>query len=279
MPNLMLRVSWRFIYRFCQVYGYRWNARIRYRLRSFIAYIGRWVLFLIDLLKQMIFGPWRMRATIAQMNFIGQQSLPLTMLVALVTGGIFALQMGDVFGIFNSLSYIGVVTISALMRELAPVLTGFLIAGRAGSAMTAQIATMKSGEQIDALEMMAVSPVSYLIVPRFLGCLLSAPLICSIFMVVGSIGAWIVSRVIFGVEFGSFLNHILEQVILRDLVFMISKSFVFGMVVGLITCFVGLNAPKRGGGVGGATTKAVVRCFLLILVIDVVMVLIDQAKL
>ena len=279
MPTGWLRFSWRLFYRFCQVYGYRWNLRIRWRLHYLLRLLGSVVLYIYDVIYQIFCGPFRLKFALHQVVFVGHQSVALVMLVAVVTGGIFALQIGDIFSIFRSVSHVGAITTSALMRELAPVLTGFLAAGRAGSAMTAQIASMKASEQIDALEVMAVSPVSYLVIPRFLGSLVSLPLLCCVFMVMGGVGAWGVARFIFDLDYGTFMHHILRVLTLNDLILMLVKALVFGGVVGLVACYVGLHAPRGAGGVSAATTKSVVSCLLLILVLDVLITFIDKVAL
>lgn len=276
MPGRVLRFSWKFFYRLCQVYGYRWNRRIRWRLRSSLHQLGKMVLYGGDVIRQMVWGPLRVSSILLQVKLVGQQSLALMLLVSFVAGGIFALQIGDIFSIFRSVSYVGAVTSNALMRELAPVLTGFLASGRAGSAMTAHIASMRASEQIDALEVMGVSPISYLVVPRVVGCLISLPLLCCVFMLVGGVGAWMVAHVIFHLDYGTFMHHILRVLHTSDLVLMLVKSLVFGGVVGLISCYKGLYSPRGSYGVSDATTASVVSCLLSILVLDVVITFMDR---
>lgn len=224
--------------------------------------------YLIETLRQMATPPFRFRQLIQQMEFVGNQSLGIVALSAFFVGAVFALQIGLVFKLFRAEGIMGAATGKALARELAPMLTGFLLAGRAGAAMTSEIATMKVSEQIDAMEAMAVEPIHYLVVPRVLATTFMAPLLSGIFVLVGEFGAFAVGIALFDVDQGAFLKKIMEIVKAEDIWSGLQKALFFGMVIGLMACYYGLRAKGGAKGVGMATTNSVVMTLLMLLIVD-----------
>lgn len=214
--------------------------------------------------------PFRFAELFQQLEFIGVQSINIILLTGFFTGAVFGLQIGGIFEIFRSESLMGAATSEALARELAPLMTGFLLAGRAGSSMTAELSSMKVNEQVDAMEAMAVDPVHYLVVPRVLACVLMIPLLCGVFMLVGAFGSFVLGVLLFDVDQGVFLEQILKMVQPRDIVDGLFKAFVFSVVIGLVSCRYGLMAGGGAKGVGVATTESVIISLLLILCFDVV---------
>lgn len=158
----------------------------------------------------------------------------------------------------------------ALATELAPLITGFLMAGRCGSAMTAEISTMVVTEQVTALESMGVDPIHYLVVPRFLACLIMVPLLCVVFNLVGMVGAYMTGVMIYEVDQGVFWDKVVELVEMEDVYFGLRKSLGFAAILGAIACLFGLRAGGGAKGVGRATTNSVVVSLILILFTDFV---------
>ncbi len=204
------------------------------------------------------------------MEYIGNQSLMILIGGAVAIGAVFGLQIGAVFSVFQAESMLGGITGKALCQELGPLVTTVLITGRAGAAMTAEIATMKVNEQVDAMEAMAVDPISYLVMPRFVAALVIMPLLCCVFIFVGIIGAYLAGSLLFNVDEGTFMSKISQLIETKDLWRGISKSFAFSGLMTTICCHFGLKASGGAKGVGNATTNAVVSTLLAVLGVDVV---------
>ena len=204
------------------------------------------------------------------MEYIGNQSVNIVIGGSLAIGAVFGLQIGAVFRVFQAESMLGAITSKALCQEMAPLVTTVLITGRAGSAMTAELATMRVNEQIDAMEAMAVDPISYLVMPRFIASLVIMPLLCAVFIFVGVIGSYIAGNLLFNVDEGTFLSKISQLVEPKDLWHGISKAFAFSGLMTTICCRFGLSASGGAKGVGIATTNAVVSTLLAVLALDVV---------
>jgi phospholipid/cholesterol/gamma-HCH transport system permease protein len=231
---------------------------------------GRYVGFVKESLQQTFSPPFRRSLLFQQLEFLGNHSLSIIILTGFFVGAVFGLQIGGIFEIFRAESLLGGATAKALTMELSPLLVGFLLAGRAGSAMTAEIATMKVNEQVDAMEAMGVDPISYLVVPRIIASLLVIPLLVVIFSFVGTLGAFITGVMIFDVDQGVFIERINWLVDGEDLRKGIEKALVFSFLIATIACRAGLTATGGAKGVGTATTNAVVFTLLTILGFDFV---------
>ena len=231
--------------------------------------LGAYGLYLYEICRQATKPPYRWELIFQQLEFIGNQSLNIILLTGFFTGAVFALQIGGIFQIFRAESIMGAATSKALTREMAPLMTAFLLTGRAGSAMTAEIATMRVNEQVDAMEAMAVDPIHYLVVPRTIAAMLIIPLLCGIFIFIGTFGAFIMGVAVFDVDVGIFLDRIKWLVEPRDIFNGLEKAFVFAIIIATIACRYGLNAGGGAKGVGRATTTSVVTTLLAILLCDV----------
>ncbi len=238
------------------------------RLIERITAAGSFLIFLFDVIKQAFHRPFRVQLVFQQLEFIGNQSLNIILLTGFFTGAVFGLQIGGIFEIFQAEGLMGGATGKALCRELAPLMTGFLLAGRAGSAMTAEIATMRVNEQVDAMEAMAVDPVNYLVVPRMIASVAMLPFLCSVFIFIGVLGAFFSGIVIFDVDQGVFVEKIIWLVQPSDIWAGLEKTVVFAVIIASIACRYGLNASGGAKGVGVATTDSVVATLLTILASD-----------
>lgn len=230
--------------------------------------MGKFTLFVRDTAEQMVRGPMRRRNIFQQMEFVGNESLTIIMVSGFFIGAVFSLQIGTIFRIFGAEGMMGAATGKALSRELSPLLTGFLLAGRGGAAMTAEIATMKVNEQVDAMEAMAVDPVSYLVVPRLMACVLMTPLLVGIFNFTGQLGSLAVGVILFDVNQGTFFDKLVNIMKAEDIWSGMQKALVFGTVIGLVSCRFGLTASGGAKGVGKATTNSVVSTLLVLLALD-----------
>ena len=161
-----------------------------------VSHFGGFVRYIGDICRQAVKPPIRWDLIFQHLEFIGNQSLSIIILTGFFTGAVFGLQIGGIFEIFRAESIMGAATGKALTREMAPLMTAFLLTGRAGSAMTAEIATMRVNEQVDAMEAMAVDPIHYLVVPRVIAAMCIIPLLCAIFIFVGVIGSYVTGVVI-----------------------------------------------------------------------------------
>ena len=210
----------------------------------------------------------RIRHILVQMSHLGVDSLLIVALTLLFTGVVMTLQTADVLIRFGAQGTVGGVIAIAIGRELGPVLVGVVCAGRVGSAITAEIATMKVTEQIDALRVMAVNPVGYLIVPRMLACMIVVPILTIFGDVIGVLGGWLIAVFYSGITTYSFLDSIHRLVVLFDFTGGVFKGIFFGNVIAVLGCHYGLNCPDGAVGVGKATTKTVVTSIIAIFALN-----------
>ncbi len=213
--------------------------------------------------------PW---LVIREVYFTGVLSLIIILVSAFFVGMVLGLQGYNTLQRYGSSEAIGVLVALALVRELGPVVTALLFAGRAGTAITAEIGLMKATEQLSAMEMMAVSPVSRVIAPRFWAGVISMPILATLFSMVGILGGYMVAVPLIGVDAGAFWSQMQANVDWRDdIVNGLIKSVVFGVACTIIALFEGYDAPPTAEGVSRATTRTVVTSSLAVLGLDFVL--------
>ena len=203
-----------------------------------------------------------------QMVRVGVDSIPVVALTALFTGMVLALQTYNGFARFNATSFTGTIVALSLLRELAPVLTALMIAGRVGSAMAAELGSMRVTEQIDALEAMATEPVHYLVVPRVAASTLMLPPLVGIANAIGVAGGWLVAVGLLGANPVVYWDKTFQYLDGNDLASGLIKAAVFGLILGTVGCSKGYHTTGGAEGVGRATTAAVVVASLSILLVD-----------
>ncbi len=237
---------------------------------TFIEGFGRYIIFLAETVKWIFRRPFDGRNFLNQLLEIGYKSLPVTSITIFFTGMVMALQLGKAMEaqMPGSSIYIGSAVTIAMFRELAPVLTALLLAGRVGSAIAAQIGTMKVTEQIDALVTLSANPVQYLSVPRFLSCLIMAPALTVITDFVGITGGAVIGYFGLNVTLSQYVSNVLNNTTVMDFVSGIIKSFFFGMEIAVISTFEGFKTSGGAEGVGRATITAVVKSSMVILISD-----------
>lgn len=238
-----------------------------------LAQIGDCGLFLLQILAAIPRSLRHSRETVRQLWFVGAMSLIIIMVCGLFVGMVLGLQLYDVLSIFGGTSATGTVVAIAIYRELGPVVTALLFAGRAGTSVTAEIGLMRATDQIAAMEMMAVDPIAYVAVPRFLAGVIAMPLLCCVFCALGIFGGHLVGVSWLGIDNGTFWSNMTATVDLAKDVLngVLWKSVVFGGVVSLIAVFQGYTTPPTSEGVAYATTRTVVASSIAILALDFVL--------
>ena len=231
-----------------------------------IGYAARFFWRLVGLL-----GPSLRRFSLVrdQIHFLGNYSLAIIAVSGLFVGFVLALQGYSILQRYGSAEAVGMMVALSLLRELGPVVTALLFAGRAGTALTAEIGLMKAGEQLAAMEMMAVSPVRRILAPRFWAGVITMPLLAAVFSAVGVIGGWVVGVLLIGVDGGAFWGQMQGGVDWwYDLANGVLKSLVFGFAVSFIALYQGYTAKPTPEGVSRATTRTVVVASLAVLGLD-----------
>jgi phospholipid/cholesterol/gamma-HCH transport system permease protein len=229
---------------------------------------GKSWLFLGRVVYSMLTNRFRMQLLMTQLYQIGAQSTLVIALIGLFTGAVLAVQGEYTLAKFGATAFTGPAVALALIRELGPVLTALMVIGRAGSAITAEIGIMRITEQIDALRSMAVSPLSYLMVPRILAGIIAVPLLTAVFIFIGIGGGYLVGTQLLGLSSGTFMSEIVSSVTMTDVYSGFIKSVVFGFIFGWVACYKGYYCGFGAIGVNRATTQSVVTASVAVLVVD-----------
>jgi phospholipid/cholesterol/gamma-HCH transport system permease protein len=249
-----------------------WLSELGYGARKRLADLGHAARLLLKLLA--LSGPTLRRFSLVrdQIFFLGNYSLAIIAVSGLFVGFVLGLQGYYTLQRYGSAEALGLLVALSLVRELGPVVTALLFAGRAGTALTAEIGLMKAGEQLAAMEMMAVDPVRRILAPRLWGGLIAMPLLAAVFSAVGIIGGYLVGVVMIGVDPGSFWSQMQGGVdVFRDVGNGVVKSMVFGRTVTFVALYQGFEAQPTPEGVARATTRTVVQASLAVLGLDFVL--------
>lgn len=239
---------------------------------TFFERLGRATIFFLGVLAAVPALALRASLVVAQVWSVGVRSLIITVVSGVFVGMVLGLQGYNTLVDFGAEESLGVVVALSLVRELGPVVSALLFAGRAGSALTAEIGLMKATEQLDGMEMMAVDPIRRVVAPRFLAGVISMPLLAAIFSAVGVLGGYFVGVGLLGVDDGAFWSQMQSKVDLQDDVLNgVVKSVVFGIVVTWIAVFEGYDTVPTSEGVSAATTRTVVHASLAVLGLDFVL--------
>ena len=244
-------------------------ARLGQRCLRGVSAMGAMTLFMLDGLRHIFTSRRIFRRTLQQLYAIGYQSLFVIALIGIFCGMVLGLQGYYTLQRYGSAEALGLLVALSLLRELGPVVTALLFAGRAGTALTAEIGLMKAGEQLSAMEMMAVDPVKRILAPRFWAGVIAMPLLAAVFSAVGIIGGWLVGVVMIGVDGGAFWGQMQSGVDWwYDLGNGVIKSIVFGVAVTFVALYQGYTAKPTPEGVSRATTRTVVVASLAVLALD-----------
>ena len=249
-----------------------WVATIGRRSRSTLVILGQIARFFVMLSARAGIVVKRPRLVLQQVHFIGNYSLVIIVVSGLFVGFVLGLQGYYTLNRYGAEEALGLLVALSLTRELGPVVTALLFAGRAGTSLTAEIGLMKAGEQLAALEVMAVDPLRRVLAPRFLGGMIAMPILAAIFSMVGIMGGWFVGVVLIGIDTGAFWSQMQNGVdVFDDVLNGVIKSVVFGVAVTLIALFEGWQCRPTPEGVSRATTRTVVAGSLAVLGLDFVL--------
>ena len=247
-------------------------ATLGFAVRSQLAGIGEATRLFGRLLALTGTAFGRPRLISEQVFFLGNRSLSIIAVSGLFVGFVLALQGYYTLQRYGSAEAVGLLVALSLVRELGPVVTALLFAGRAGTSLTAEIGLMKAGEQLAAMEMMAVDPVPRVLAPRFFAGIITMPLLAAVFSAVGIIGGWLVAVPLIGIDEGSFWSQMQGGVaVFADVGNGVLKSFVFGVTVTFVALLQGFNCRPTPEGVSQATTRTVVVASLAVLALDFVL--------
>lgn len=230
--------------------------------------VGDLVLFLLEIWAWLLRGIPRQRELLPSLYVVGVQSLPVTLVTGSFIGMVIVVQSYDQFLALHMETSIGATTNLGLVKELGPVLAATMLAGRVGGSMAAEIGTMKISEQIDALQMLGAHPVSFLVVPRFVACVMLVPLLALFADGAGVVGGWFFATQILGIDNSHYWHHSEAFVTAYDVVTGCAKCLFFGGAIAVIACHRGFHCRPGAEGVGRAATEAFVWSFLAILVLD-----------
>ncbi len=237
-------------------------------VRSFLTETGNMILFMMSSLRLLLTPPNRWQEILKHMEFIGNKSVAIISLTSLFTGLALSLQIYLGFKIINAVNLVGPTVALGVTRELGPVLTGLIVAARAGGAMAARLGTMRVNEQIDALDVMGVNTRQYLIGPRILAAVICMPLLTAVFDFVAMIGSYILVVFIIDLDKAIFLEKIRQTVEVKHIMEGLFKASIFGLVFGLVCTYRGFHTTGGAKGVGDATNQGVVTSMVMVIVLD-----------
>jgi phospholipid/cholesterol/gamma-HCH transport system permease protein len=238
------------------------------RFLNFLYYAGGVFILFAQTVFWLFIPPWRRRQTFDQMNKVGIESAFIVFLTALFTGMVLAFQTAYQMQKISAEKYIASIIALSITRELGPVLTALVVAGRIGAAITAELGTMQVTEQIDALQTMATNPVRYLVVPRFFALIMMLPILTIYADAVGIIGGWLIGFFKLGIGSQLYFRMTFDPLRYKDILTGLFKSLIFGMIICIVSCYQGFKTEGGAEGVGRATTVAVVISFIMIIAAD-----------
>lgn len=238
------------------------------RALNLLHYMGGTTMLFIRTVAWVPVPPIKRRQILSQMKKIGIDSLPIVFLTSLFTGIVLALQSAYQMQKLQAEMYIASLVALSMTRELGPVLTALVVAGRIGASITAELGTMRVTEQIDALETLAANPVKYLVVPRFLALLLMLPILTIYADVIGILGGYIVGVGRLGISSSMYMRMTWEPMVYKDIFTGLAKSVCFAIIICIVACYEGMNTKGGAEGVGKSTTLSVVTSFILIIAAD-----------
>ncbi|OGW35634.1 MAG: hypothetical protein A2010_06530 [Nitrospirae bacterium GWD2_57_9] len=250
-------------------------------MTALLDFIGRKLLYSFRIMGEVLILLWRtlisfreaprnLTSIFSQMTIIGYETLPVASVMAFFMGMVLALQTGVELYKYGTQDIIGGIVGLSMVRELGPVMTSFLVAGRAGSAMAAELGVMKVYEEIDALHTLDIDPVRYLVMPRLIAALICVPILTIYADCVGMIGGAIISHLhpkLF-ISYSTYTDSLRMALKFKEIIVGLTKSFVFGGIIATVCCYVGFKTSGGARGIGLSTTRSVVLSFIMILVAD-----------
>ncbi|MBU0547453.1 MAG: ABC transporter permease [Candidatus Omnitrophica bacterium] len=235
---------------------------------SFMYFLGGLTRLAVQTVFLTFKPPYKYGRIIEQAKKAGYDSFPIVSVVALFIGFIFALQTAYFMQRIGSEMYIASLVALSIVRELGPVITALVVAGRVGASNTAELGSMQVTEQIDALETLATNPVKYLVVPRFVALGVMLPILTLYANIIGILGSYFICVIKLGITSSMYMHVTFSSLLYKDLFTGLFKSLIFGMLIALISCYEGFNVEGGAAGVGKATTRSVVLTFIMIIAAD-----------
>jgi phospholipid/cholesterol/gamma-HCH transport system permease protein len=208
------------------------------------------------------------KKTLVQVASVGFDSLPMSLLICVIAGSVLALQMSIRFAQSGTDSYVGGLVALAIIREIGPIFTCLAVGARAGTAIAAEIANMKVTEQVDALRVLRVDPIRYLMVPRILACIIALPMLTILGEAAGILGGMVVAQAVSNLHYSKYIDSVWLFIKVSDIRFSLIKAIIFGVILATISCTIGLNARGGAKDVGLSTTRAVVWISITIIIAD-----------
>ncbi len=236
--------------------------------QGFIQEVGMITVFGAQSLRLLFAKPYRQGEIIKHMEFIGNQSVGIITLTSIFTGLALSFQVYLGFKLVNAVDLVGPTVALGITRELGPVLTGLIVAARAGGAMAARLGTMRVNEQMDALDVMGVNTKQYLIAPRLIAAVVCMPMLTALFDFMAMVGSWFLCTHLVGLDHAVFMSKIRDTVEFHHIMEGLLKSAIFGLMFGVICTFKGFNTTGGAKGVGEATNRGVVMSMVSIIIID-----------
>jgi len=244
------------------------NLRIINTFLLFLGNIGEFAVLFFKTLRLIFVRPYRFNLLVEQMMILGVKSIPIVLITGFFSGMVMAYQVTIQLRQFGAEIYVGGITALALARELAPVFTALMVAGRVSAGITAEIGSMRVTEQIDALETLAVNPIHYLIVPRLIATVIMLPLLTIFADAIGYLGAYLVSVVKLDIDSALFIDRTIYIVKISDVLSGIAKSYFFAVIIAMIGCYCGFTTKGGATGVGKSALISVVTSCILIFIMD-----------
>ena len=245
-------------------------AEIVHPFDALFTFVGEVSILLIDAIRRFITSRFEVKETLAQMAFVGVNSIPIVVLTGFFSGAVLSLYISTFLLKYGATTFVGATVALSMTREIGPVLAGIMVSARCGSAMAAQIGTMAVTEQIDALKMLSVHPTNYLVVPRVVASILMMPILGLACVWAGSFGGWLVATQE-GVPSGAYLNSVAQYTQISDILGGVYKTPVFGLIIALVACQQGMRTKNGAVGVGKATTNTVVISMVLVYVTNYIL--------
>jgi len=245
------------------VFFYFWDGT-----RNFVREVGSMTIFGLQSVKLLFARPFRYTEIIRHIEFIGNQSVGIISLTSVFTGLAISFQIYLGFKLVNAVDLVGPTVALGISRELGPVLTGLIVAARAGGAMAARLGTMRVNEQMDALDVMGVNTKQYLIAPRIVAAVFCMPLLTALFDFMAMVGSWFLCTKLVGLDHAVFMSKIRDTVEIHHIAEGLIKSALFGFMFAVICTFKGFNTTGGAKGVGEATNRGVVISMVTIIIID-----------
>jgi phospholipid/cholesterol/gamma-HCH transport system permease protein len=238
------------------------------QVKSYVTFLGQFVVMFFHSIRH--FSPLQWRSFMNSIDQMGYHALPIIALLSFLIGVVLAYQLGFQLKNYGADAFIVNLIGQAILREFGPLITAIIGAGRTSSALTAQLGTMKVNDEIDALRTMGFSPFDVLVVPRVVAALVVFPLLMMWANLFGVLGGMIMSKAIFGMQYGDFINRFENVIDTTTLMVGLSKAPIFALIIGMVGCFQGLNVSKNADSVGRQTTKSVVQAIFLIIIADAI---------